>query len=109
MDTNFVIVIGTPSLLQKYNSTASDPVVKAELEMVNMRLRQTNKYGHTILPILVAGDIDTSFPPQAQKLVYIDFKQTNLYFVQLFDMIWRLFNLPFDHPMLEELRASMSS
>ncbi|NOT03501.1 MAG: TIR domain-containing protein [Anaerolineales bacterium] len=109
MDTNFVIVVGTPSLLQKYKSTTTDPVVKAELEMVNMRLRQTNKYGHTILPILVDGDINASFPPQAQKLVYVDFKQINQYFVQPFDMIWRLFNLPFDHPMLEELRASMSS
>jgi len=109
MNTDFVIVVGTPGLLQKYQSTASDPVVKAELEMVNMRLRQTSKYGHTILPILMDGDIDTSFPPQAQKLIYIDFKQTEQYFVQLFDMIWRLFNLPFDHPMLEELRASMSS
>jgi hypothetical protein len=108
MDANFVIVVGTPSLLQKYKSTASDPVVKAELEMVNMRLRQTNKYGHTILPILVDGEIDTSFPPQAQKLIYIDFKQTDQYFVQLFDMIWRLFNLPFDHPLLDELRAAMS-
>ena len=73
-----------------------------------MRLRQTNKYGHTILPVLLDGDVNTSFPPQAQKLIYIDFKQTDQYFVQLFDMIWRLFNLPFDHPMLEELRASMS-
>lgn len=109
MDTNFVVVVGTPSLLQKYNSTASDPVLKAELEMVNMRLRQTNKYGHTILPVLLDGDVNTSFPPQAQKLIYVDFKQTDQYFVQLFDMIWRLFNLPFDHPMLEELRASMSS
>lgn len=109
MDTNFVVVVGTPSLLQKYNSTATDPVLKAELEMVNMRLRQTNKYGHTILPVLLDGDVNTSFPPQAQKLIYVDFKQTDQYFVQLFDMIWRLFNLPFDHPMLEELRASMSS
>lgn len=108
MEANFVVVVGTPSLLQKYNATTSDPVLKAELEMVNMRLRQTNKYGHTILPVLLEGDIATSFPPQAQKLISVDFKQTDQYFVQLFDMIWRLFNLPFDHPLLDELRASMS-
>lgn len=108
MDTNFVIIVGTPSLLQKYASTASDSVLKAELEMVNMRLRQTSEYGHTILPILLDGEVNTSFPPQAQKLIYVDFKQTNQYFVQLFDMIWRLFNLPFDHPLLDELRTSMA-
>lgn len=108
METNFVVVVGTPGLLQKYKSTTTDPVVKAELEMVNMRLRQSNKYGHTILPILVEGDAHTSFPPQAQKLIYVDFKQTAHYFRQLFDMIWRLYNLPFDNPLLEELQASMT-
>lgn len=107
METDFVVV-GSPGLLQKYNSKTSDPVVTAELEMVNLRLRQANKYGHTILPILVDGDADTALTPQMQKLVYVDFKQSAFYFRQLFDMIWRLYDFPFDNPLLEELRASMS-
>jgi len=48
------------------------------------------------------------FTPQLQKLVYVDFRQSTYYFRQLFDMIWRLYNLPFDNPLLEELLASMT-
>ena len=108
MKTDFVVVIGTAGLVQKYNSKTTDPVVTAELEMLNLRLRQPNKYGHTILPILAEGDSDTSFSPQLQKLVYVDFKQSAFYFRQLFDMIWRIYNLPFDNPLLDELQASMT-
>jgi len=106
--TDYVIVIGTPELLQKYNSTASDPVVTAELEMLNLRLSQPNKYGHTILPILVEGNSDSAFSPQLRKLVYVDFKQSAFYFRKLFDMIWRLYDLPFDNALLEELQESMT-
>jgi hypothetical protein len=108
MDTDFVIAIGTPGLVQKYKSKTSDPVVTAELEMLNLRLRQPHKYGHTILPVLVEGDSASSFSPQLQKLVYVDFKRSEQYFRQLFDMIWRLYNLPFDNPLLEELQDSMT-
>jgi small GTP-binding protein len=108
METDFVVVVGAPGLVQKYNSKTSDPVVTAELEMLNLRLRQPNKYGHTILPILVEGDSASAFSPQLQKLVYVDFKQSEQYFRQLFDMIWRLYNLPFDNPLLDELQESMT-
>ena len=67
MDTNFVIVVGTPSLLQKYKSTTTDPVVKAELEMVNMRLRQTSKYGQPSCQFGDFCDGDTSLPPQRKS------------------------------------------
>jgi hypothetical protein len=38
----------------------------------------------------------------------VDFRQSVYYFRQLFDMIWRLYDLPFDNPLLEELQASMT-
>lgn len=108
MSTDYVAVIGTPKLRQKYDSTTSDPVVTAELEMVNLRVRQPKEYGHTILPILLDGEANSAFSPQLQKLVYVDFRQSAFYFRQLFDMIWRLYDLPFDNPLLEELQASMT-
>jgi hypothetical protein len=108
MKTDYVAVVGTPRLRQKYDSTSSDPVVTAELDMVNLRVRQPNLYGHTILPILLDGESNTAFTPQMQKLVYVDFRQSAFYFRQLFDMIWRLYDLPFDNPLLEELQDSMT-
>ncbi|MEL7423457.1 MAG: TIR domain-containing protein [Bacteroidota bacterium] len=106
--SDFVIVVGTPELKEKYDSETDDRVVAAELELVNFRARQPKKYGRTILPLLLGGNADESLPAQLQRLVSIDFRVSELYFRQLFDMIWRIYDLPFDHPMLEELRDSMS-
>ena len=41
LKSEFVIVAGTPSLLQKYDSNISDPVVAAELRLINLRLSKT--------------------------------------------------------------------
>ena len=39
---------------------------------------------------------------------YRDFREEPFYFVNLFDLLWRFFDLPFDHPLREDLRRSMS-
>lgn len=108
LSSDFVIVIGTPELRLKYDSTKEDPVVAAELKLINLRVRQTTAYGDTVLPILLTGDAKTSLAPQLQPLVCLDFRDTNFYFRKLFDMIWRIYELSFDNPLLEELQASMS-
>jgi small GTP-binding protein len=108
LSSDFVIPVGTPELRQKYDTRKADPVVAAELKLINLRVREPTEYGETVLPVLLAGDAKASFSPQLQPLVCVDFRDTNLYFRKLFDMIWRLYNLPFDNPLLEELQASMT-
>lgn len=104
---NFVIVAGTPGLRQKYEANSADPVVAAELELIALRLRQPHQYGRTVVPILLQGTESEAFPPQLQKLVHLDFRNSDAYFPQLFTLIWQLCSLPFDHPLLEELQASI--
>lgn len=104
----YVIVVGTPELREKYASETADPVVAAELELINHRSRQPKKYGRKVIPILLADEPEKSFTPQVEKLVRSDFRNENEYFVSLLDVIWRLHDLPFDHPLLEELRESMA-
>jgi small GTP-binding protein len=108
LSSDFVLPVGTPALRQKYDIQKADPVVAAELKLINLRIRQTTAYGDTVLPIVLAGDAQTSLSPQLQPLVCVDFRKEDFYFRALFDMIWRIYNLPFDNPLLEELRASMS-
>ena len=107
LKSEFVIVVGTPGLLQKYTSKKSDSVVAAELRLINLRLRESKQYGR-VLPLLVDGTAETSFTPLLRPLVNIDFKDPEFYFRRLLDMIWRIYNLPFDNPLLEELQASMT-
>ena len=106
--SDFVAVVGTPLLKAKYESEDSDPVVASELELINLKLRKPKKYGRTIIPLLLEGPSDTALPPKLQNRVHIDFREEDHYFVNLFDLIWRLHDLNFDHPLLEDLRLSMS-
>ena len=108
MKCDFVAVVGTPQLLNKYETRATDPVVAAELRLINVRLREPSVYGQTVIPVLLDGDVRSSFIPMLQTLVRVDFKQSAYYFRQLFDMIWRMYNLSFENPLLEELQASMT-
>jgi hypothetical protein len=106
LKSQFVVVVGTPELQRKYETNTTDPVVAAELELIALRVRQPQQYGHTVLPILLQGAAHEAFPPQLQKLVSIDFRQDQLYFPRLWVMIWQLYQLPFDHPLLEELQTA---
>jgi hypothetical protein len=108
LSCDFVLPVGTPGLCQKYNTQKADPVVAAELKLINLRVRQPNAYGETVLPVLLAGEAETSLSPQLQPLVCVDFREEDFYFRKLFDMIWRIYNLPFDNPLLAELQASIS-
>jgi len=108
MSSEFVVVIGTPQLLQKYVNKKSDPVVASELEIINTRLRQKAQYGRKVIPLLLDGEPDAAFTPQLQDIVSVDFRDEPQYFVKLFYLIWRLFELPFNHRLLEELVDSMS-
>lgn len=105
MSSQFVIVVGTPELRGKYETNSGDPVVAAELELVSLRLRQPQHYGRTVLPILLEGSAHESFTPMLEKLVNLDFRQEKAYFPRLLAMIWHLYSLPSDHPVLEELQA----
>ena len=105
---DFVIAVGTPKLREKYETRKADPVVAAELKLIGLRVRQPTEYGDTVLPVLLDGDAKKSLTPHLQTLVNVDFRQADFYFRKLFDMIWRLYELPFDNPLLEELQESMS-
>ena len=104
-----VAVAGTPTLREKYDTQATDRVLAAELRLINIRLQRPTQYGPTVILRLLSGDIVDAFPPpMLQDLVGISLKEEGQYFSNLFGLIWRLYELPFDHPLLEDLQVSMS-
>lgn len=108
LSCDYVLPVGTPELRQKYDTQKTNPIVAAELKLINLRVRQPSEYGDTVLPVLLSGEAQVSLSPQLQPLVSVDFREEPFYFRNLFGMIWRIYNLPFDHPLLEELQDSMS-
>lgn len=105
---DYVLAIGTPGYLKKYNDDSSDPVVEAELRLIGTRLRKRAAERERVIPLLLDGEQVTAFPPQFEDSVFIDFRFERQYFLKLFDLLLTLYVIPFDHPRGEELRDSLS-
>jgi hypothetical protein len=60
-----------------------------------------------VLPVLLEGDEHTSFPPLLHRRVYGDFRPEIMYFVTLFDLLLTLYHVPFEHPVVQDLRANL--
>lgn len=107
LTAEYVVIVGTPALRAKYESVSDDPVVSAELNLISTRLRQPNRHGRNVIPVLLDGDADTSFTPQLIDVVRLDFRDESLYFAQAFTLIWHLYRLPIDHVLFEQLTEAM--
>lgn len=104
--TDFVAIVGTPRLRRKYDAQQGDPVVAAELKMIGNRLRKSTK-SNTVVPLLLEGDQETSFPPFAEDSIAIDFRNEDLYFERLFDLLLTLYRIPFGEPAMRDLRDTI--
>jgi DNA-directed RNA polymerase subunit RPC12/RpoP len=109
--TDFVVVVGTPLYRRKYENKVSDAgsVVAAEVDLINLRLTRTEREKETVLPLLLEGDEEASFPPLVRGKVYASFVEEESYFPSLFDLILTLYRIPFQHPAVEDLRDTLRS
>jgi len=107
MSSEFVVVIGTPLLKEKYESETTDPVVASELELINLKLRKKGKFGEKVIPLLLDGQADTALTPKLEKLAHIDFRPDVDYFAPLMDLILKLYDIPFDNSRVDEIRESL--
>jgi len=108
-ESDFILVVGTPSYRQKYENQVSQhgSVVAAEVDLINVRLTETEVQKASVLPVLLAGEKRTSFPPLLQRRVHSDFTREEYYFVTLFDLVLTLYHIPFDHTIVQDLRAKL--
>ncbi len=104
---DFALAVGTHKYLEKYKTETSDPVVDAEIRLIETRLRKRSAIRETVIPLLLEGPQTSAFPPLFEDSVYINFANEKRYFVELFRLILRLYNIPFSHPGLDELMESM--
>ena len=109
LKSNRVIVVGTPLYREKYEN--GNPmrgyVVAAEGDLIGKRLigREADKL--KVLPVLLTGTEETSFPDLLQGRVYADFRDEEVYFQTVFDLILSLYQLPHNHPAVADLRESL--
>jgi len=107
--SDFIIVVGTPYYREKYENKLSQygSMVAAEVDLINVRLTGTEAQKTSILPILLSGEERTSFPPLLHRRLYGDFIREEHYFVSLFDLVLTIHRIPFDDPIVADLRAKL--
>lgn len=105
----FVLVIGTPNYLRKYENRdeQSGTVVAAEVDLIHQRLLGTERRKRTVLPVLAEGSRDLSFPPLLRGRSFADLRQKELYWAVTFDVILTLYQVDFTSPGVEDLRERL--
>src|SRR5262249_9434161 len=94
---------------QKYENkvSPSGSVVAAEGDLINFKLIGAETSKQTVLPLLLTGDPESSFPPLLHGRVYIDFSQDSEYFVRLFELILRFYGLSLSDRAISALWTSL--
>jgi hypothetical protein len=104
-----VIVVGTPRYRTKYDN--GEPmgafVVAAEGDLIGQRLIGSEVAKESVLPVLLEGSPEESFPPLLQGRVYADFLSTQRYLPTVFDLITSLYQISVRGPV-RELRHQLA-
>jgi WD40 repeat protein/GTPase SAR1 family protein len=101
-----VIVVGTPVYPTKYENgeLMHGFVLAAEGDLIARRMIGSESDKETVLPVLVAGTEESSFPHLLQGRVYADLRSPDSYFLAVFDLILGLYQIRPQHPVSSELR-----
>src|SRR5262249_51292622 len=103
-----VVVVGTPLYREKYeNRDPGGHVVAAEFGVIGNRLLGTEHAKRTVMPILLAGDATTSFPPLLHGRVAADFRNEQGYFETCYRLVLSIHGIDAPDPAAEYLSEEM--
>jgi hypothetical protein len=106
---DLVIMVGTPLYRKKYDNkdTSTGYVVAAEVDLIATRLLATEAKKETVLPLLLAGERETSLPPLLHSRVFADFRNERGYFITAFDLILNIYKIAHHDPAVADLREAL--
>lgn len=106
---DLVIMVGTPLYRKKYDNkdTSTGYVVAAEVDLISNRLLATEEKKETVLPLLLAGERETSLPPLLHSRVFADFRNERGYFITAFDLILNIYKIAHNDQAVADLRESL--
>ena len=109
--SDFVIIVGTPKYLEKYEKKliSTGTVVSTEIELINtIFIYNSEETASKILPLILAGDKNTSLPPLLRGRVYYEFQKPETYHTRLFDLLLTLRGLSFSDKAVRALRDTLA-
>jgi hypothetical protein len=83
-------------------------VVAAEGDLIGKRMIGTEAKKETVLPILLEGTEESSFPHLLQGRVYADFRESREYFSKALDLIFSLLDIAPDASVAVESRRALA-
>ena len=103
-----ILVVGTPLYRIKYdnNELRGAFVVAAEGDLIGKRMIGSEADKESVLPVLLDGILESSFPPLLQGRVYADFRVAEQYFLRVFDLIASLYQIS-SHEPVRKLRCQL--
>ena len=100
-----ILTIGTPAYRAKYDNTSrSGSIVAAEFDIISQRLLKGEDQKETILPLLLEGTEEASFPPLLRGRIYADFRDDKRYFSKLLDLIISIYDFDFESAAVIDIR-----
>ena len=106
---NFIVVVGTPEYKLKYDNQVSPAgsIVAAEFDLISDRLMGTESDKRSVVPLLLAGEVETSFPPLLHRRKAVDVRRDEQYVLCLADLVIKMLGLSFSDPVIIDLRDSL--
>lgn len=105
---DFICATGTPRYRQKYEVKDQDPVVRAELRLINDRHMKRDDHHDTVIPLWRAGSQKDSFPPLLRTSVAVDMREDRDFLSRLFELVLTIHRIPFEHPMARQHRRAIA-
>jgi small GTP-binding protein len=107
--TDRVIVVGTPLYRKKYdnNEPMRSFIVAAEGDLIVKRMISTEAKKECVLPVLLEGTEESSFPLLVQGRVYADFRKPESYFHTALELLLSIYQITPKQPFAMELRESL--
>jgi small GTP-binding protein len=103
----WVIVVGTPEYRRKYENGEAMRgfVVAAEGDLIGERMMGTEAQKERVLPALLEGTKESSFPAVLRPRVYADFRKSETYFEAALELLLTLYGIGARDPVAVELRS----
>ena len=106
--SDFVVVVGTPALVTKYENREGASIVSTEIGVISRRIFGAGRKG-TVLPVLRSGTAEGSFPAMFGMPVVSDMTNDDMYLLSCFDLLLTVHKVAFDSPAIRDLRDSLAN
>ncbi len=110
-NTDFVVAVGTPAYLTKYNRKATDKnakeaVVRLEARLLNYEIMFSEEQSDYIVPILLEGEAKMALPPLMRPKLFRDFTpEEHFDFEGVLDLAVHLYSIDIQKTLKLEPRS----